>query len=79
MFFVIRSYKNAYMMHTCRIEQMRNTGTFCAVGISKNVTKATGKPFSILALKGAVMRCEYVFATVKMSLQLVPFLLIINL
>ena len=35
MFFVIRSYKNAYLMHTCRIEQMRNTGTFCAVGISK--------------------------------------------
>lgn len=35
MFLVIRSYKNAYMMHTCRIEQMQNMGTFCAVGISK--------------------------------------------
>ena len=35
MFFVIRSYKNAYMMHTFRIEQKRNTGTFYAVGISK--------------------------------------------
>ena len=75
MFFVIRSYKNAYMSYRTNAEY----GNVLCCGHIQHVTKATGKPFSILALKGAVTRCEYVFTTVKISLQSVPFLLIINL